>query len=100
MKKILYIVATPIGNLNDFSQRALDTLKNVDFILAEDTRHSQKLLNHFGNLKLITLFSLVSIASLVGVVLARKRSIPNIEKLILKLLTQNGRDTIKGTEKK
>jgi len=48
MKKILYIVATPIGNLDDFSQRALDTLKTVDFILAEDTRHSQKLLNHFS----------------------------------------------------
>lgn len=48
MNKTLYIVATPIGNLQDFSQRALDTLKKVDFILAEDTRHSQKLLNHFG----------------------------------------------------
>lgn len=48
MKKILYVVATPIGNLDDFSPRAVDTLKNVDFILAEDTRHSQKLLNHFG----------------------------------------------------
>ncbi len=48
MKKILYIVATPIGNLDDFSPRAVSTLKNVDFILAEDTRHSQKLLNHFG----------------------------------------------------
>jgi len=48
MKKTLYVVATPIGNLDDLSQRALDTLKKVNFILAEDTRHSQKLLNNFG----------------------------------------------------
>ena len=44
----LYIVATPIGNLSDISQRALDVLANVDFILAEDTRHSKRLLNHYG----------------------------------------------------
>ncbi|RBP49853.1 16S rRNA (cytidine(1402)-2'-O)-methyltransferase [Arenicella xantha] len=44
----LYIVATPIGNLADISQRALDTLKAVDIILAEDTRHSKRLLNHYG----------------------------------------------------
>ena len=43
----LYIVATPIGNLNDFSKRGIDTLKECDLILAEDTRQTIKLLNHF-----------------------------------------------------
>jgi len=44
----LFIVATPIGNLGDISHRALKVLEKVDVILAEDTRHSKRLLNHYG----------------------------------------------------
>lgn len=44
----LYVVGTPIGNLSDFSPRAVETLKGVDFIAAEDTRVTLKLLTHFG----------------------------------------------------
>ena len=43
----LYVVGTPIGNLSDFSPRAVETLASVDFIAAEDTRVTLKLLNHF-----------------------------------------------------
>lgn len=48
MSEILYVVGTPIGNLGDMSPRAVETLENVDFIAAEDTRVTLKLLNHFG----------------------------------------------------
>ena len=44
----VYIVATPIGNLDDFTPRARETLKNADIIAAEDTRNTRKLLTHFG----------------------------------------------------
>ena len=49
----LYVVGTPIGNLGDISPRAIETLENADFIAAEDTRVTLKLLNHFGIKKAI-----------------------------------------------
>lgn len=51
---MLYLVPSPIGNLQDISFRALDVLKNADLILAEDTRNSLKLLNHYQIIKPLT----------------------------------------------
>ena len=47
MSGALYIVATPIGNLGDITFRAVEILKTVDLVLAEDTRHSKKLFDHY-----------------------------------------------------
>jgi len=56
MTGILFIVATPIGNLNDITFRAVEVLKSVDIVLAEDTRHSKKLLSHLDISKPIRAF--------------------------------------------
>lgn len=54
MSGTLYVIGTPIGNLSDLSPRAVEVLESVDFIAAEDTRVSVKLLNHFGIKKPLT----------------------------------------------
>ena len=56
MSGIFYVIGTPIGNLDDITIRQLDTLQNVDFICAEDTRVTLKLLNHYGIKKQLVSF--------------------------------------------
>lgn len=71
MSGTLYLVATPIGNLGDLSPRAAETLAAVDFIAAEDTRVSLKLLNHFGVKKPLVSYHEHNAASAGQAVLAR-----------------------------
>ncbi len=71
MSGTLYLVATPIGNLGDLSPRAVETLAAVDFIAAEDTRVSLKLLNHFRIKKSLVSYHEHNAASAGQTVLAR-----------------------------
>jgi len=68
-KSTLFLVATPIGNLSEFTDRAIETLKNVDVIAAEDTRNSLKLLTHFDiHTKMITYHNFNEVTSSKGII--------------------------------
>lgn len=67
----LYIVSTPIGNLKDITLRALDTLKEVDFIVCEDTRVTSFLLNHYEIQKKMVSLNAQNESSKIGYVLER-----------------------------
>ena len=51
MNSVLYVVSTPIGHLDDITRRAVTVLESVDWVAAEDTRHSQRLLEQLGILQ-------------------------------------------------
>lgn len=74
MPASLFIVATPIGHLDDITRRAIDVLKSVDLIAAEDTRHSAKLLQHYGIRTPLVSYHDHSDASDVEALMARLRS--------------------------
>ena len=64
-KPVLYLIATPIGNLKEMSPRALEVIAEMDIIAAEDTRNSFSLLNNFGIKKLPICLMLVIQVSLI-----------------------------------
>jgi 16S rRNA (cytidine1402-2'-O)-methyltransferase len=70
----LYIVSTPIGNLKDITLRALETLKEVEFIMCEDTRISSRLLKHYNISKELISFNAVSEKKKIPIVIARIKS--------------------------
>lgn len=70
----LFVVATPIGNLDDISSRAIEVLRSVDIILAEDTRHSAGLLNRFGIGTKVSAFHEHNEASLNNAIIAKLAS--------------------------
>lgn len=74
----LYFVATPIGNLGDFSLRAIDTLKSVDEILCEDTRTSLKLLNHYDIKKPLCAFHKFNYKTAIPTVIEKLNSGKNL----------------------
>ncbi len=90
---MLYLVATPIGNLADISFRAVDTLKKCDYILCEDTRHSHILLDHYGiqtSLKSFHRFNEVSAEDAIIVDLKEGKSIALISDAGTPLISDPG----------